>query len=154
MHISDITLVFGILIQSQLYFLLHSAPCLLDNPSGPSSCLLNEQQHVAITAGSSTASFSDDWFKVKSNREEAILTAFVMKKCIISYAQQSKGFPTKTEWELGISMSTHPLIYMLERLNWYKRIKDRIKNMVLRLRSKQDIEEFERYAALAESLDG
>ena len=75
-----------------------------------------------------------------------------MKDCLIRYSEESRGYPTKSDWELQLELSNHPKVDHLRNLNYYTQVKDRLKNMTLKLRSTRDVESFYQYISLVKKL--
>ena len=89
----------------------------------------------------------EDFMKVKKfPRGDLVLLAYIMRKEVVEAAKNTHGYVYKADFDLNFSHSRNSLNYRLAKYTWHETIKDKLKNMVLRLRKYERFEDFERFA--------
>ena len=95
----------------------------------------------------------DDWFVCrKFSRADAVILAYVCQSEIKSKAREISGYIGKQEFEYCCLTSSHSMLYRLQKYDWAKVVKDKLKNMVTQLRKKKDFSKFDAYYKQAEKL--
>ena len=93
-----------------------------------------------------------DWFKVRPSgtfsRLEAVALAYVCKSLLEEKAFLPKSYISQDEYELALAGQSHSVFSVLSKYTWQKTIKDKLKNMLQKLRKHgvhEDFYEFTNY---------